>query len=204
VSSPHDERHGARQPRRFDPARIAKLDDPVRLGWVPPEDVVRLLDAPRDGLIVDFGSGTGMYGAEIARRRPDLRVLALDEQPEMLERIAARIAHEQIANLEAIDPGALGPLRGAVDRVLALNVLHELGDDALAALVALLRPGGGALVIDWNADVERPAGPPPQHAYGPAEAHARLARFGDAQPVAAAFPYHHAFVVRPQSELRRR
>lgn len=159
---------------------------------------MRLLDAPRDGVIVDFGSGTGMYAAEIARRRPDLRVLALDEQPEMLERITARIAHEQIGNLEPIDPPALPPLRGTVDRVLALNVLHELGDEALAALVGLLRPDGGALVIDWNADVERPAGPPPQHAYGPADARARLARFGVAEPVVAAFPYHHAFVVRPE------
>jgi SAM-dependent methyltransferase len=194
----HDERHGARQPHRFDPARFAKLDDPARLAWVPPEDVVRLLDAPREGLIVDFGAGTGMYGAEIARRRPDLRVLALDEQPEMLERIVARVDAERLTNLEPIDPGALPALRGEIDRILALNVLHELGDDALAALAALLRPGGAALVIDWNAGVERPAGPPREHVYDPAEARERLARFGAVESADGVFPYHHAFVVRPQ------
>jgi SAM-dependent methyltransferase len=193
-----DDRHGARQPRRFDPARFAKLDDPARLAWVPPEDVVRLLAAPPSGLVVDFGAGTGMYGAEIARRRPDLHVLALDEQPEMLERIAARVAAERLANLEPIDPGALPPLRGEIDRILALNVLHELGDDALATLVTLVRPRGAALVIDWNAAVDRPTGPPREHVYDPDEARERLARFGAVESADCVFPYHHAFVVRPR------
>jgi SAM-dependent methyltransferase len=193
----HDERHGARQPHRFDPARAAKLDDPARLAWVPPDDVVRLLDAPRDGFVVDFGTGTGMYGAAIGRLRPDLRVFALDEQPAMLDRVAARIASEGLANVEPIAPAALDDLRGRVDRILALNVLHELGDDALAALVGLLRPTGAALVIDWNAEVERPAGPRREHVYTPREAHDRLARVGLPTVAAAAFPYHHAFLVRP-------
>lgn len=85
-----------------------------------------------------------MYGAAIARLRPDLRVLALDEQPAMLERVAARVASDGLANLEPIAPAALEALRGRVDRVLALNVLHELGDDALSALIALLHPAGTA------------------------------------------------------------
>ena len=177
---------------------MAKLDDIARLGWVQPEEVARLLDTPRDGVIVDFGAGTGMYSAEMARRRPDARVLALDEQPEMLARIATRISEERLENLEAIDPGALPALQGTVDRILALNVLHELGDDALAALVTLMRPGGAALVIDWNAAVERPAGPPNDHVYDPAEAEERLARFGSVASADGAFPYHHAFLVRPR------
>ena len=55
---------------------------------------------------------------------------------------------------------------GGVERVFALNVLHELGDDALRVLVGLLRPEGVALVVDWNADVERAVGPPNDHVYG--------------------------------------
>jgi len=38
----------------------------------------------------------------------------------------------------------------------------------------MLKPGGFALVIDWNADVDRPIGPPRDHVYSPAEAHRRL------------------------------
>jgi SAM-dependent methyltransferase len=195
----HDDRHGARQPHRFDPARAALLDDPARLAWVPPEEVLRLLAAPEAGLVVDFGAGTGMYAAALARLRPDLRVLALDEQPPMLERLAARAASEGLANVEPIGPEALAGVSGRVDRVLALNVLHELGDDALKALVALLRPEGAALIIDWNAEVERPAGPRRDHVYTPAEAEARLARVGVPTAAPAAFPYHHAFVVRRPS-----
>jgi precorrin-6B methylase 2 len=31
--------------------------------------------------VIDFGAGTGTIAVELARRRPDLEVIALDEQP---------------------------------------------------------------------------------------------------------------------------
>ena len=80
--------------------------------------------------------------------------------------------------------------------MLALNVLHELGDEALRSLRALLKPDGSALLIDWNAHVERPAGPPADHVYSPAEARARLEKLGFQIELDRLFPYHYAFRAR--------
>ncbi len=193
----HGDRHGARQPERFDPARAALLDDPARFKYLPPAEVLRLLDPPPDATAIDFGAGTGTYAIQIARARPDVRVIALDEQPEMLARIRSR-PEAALANLEPAGPDRLPDLAGRADRVLALNVLHELGDAALRALAALPAADGFVLVIDWNAAVERPVGPPRGHTYNQSEALARLEAAGfSAEPLAPA-QYHYVLRARPR------
>jgi SAM-dependent methyltransferase len=192
---PHDHgRHGARQPTRFDPARAALLDDPARFAYLAPEALAALLDAPRNATVVDFGAGTGAYAVALARLRPDLRIVALDEQPEMLALLRANVDRAKVTNVESIASEGALLLRGRADRVLAVNVLHELGDAALGELRDLLHGNGRALFVDWNADVERPLGPPREHVYGPAEARARLERAGLRVVREERFPYHYGIV----------
>ena len=191
----HDARHGAKQSQPFDPARAARLDDPARFEYLPPAALVALLDVGEAATLVDFGAGTAAYAIEIARVRPGARILALDENETMLAHARQKIVEKGVPNVTAIGPSELAPLRGRVDRVLALNVLHELGDAALAELRGLLVRGGKALVVDWNADVERPHGPPGDRVYGVEEARRRLEENGFREIASAGFPYHHAFVV---------
>jgi SAM-dependent methyltransferase len=192
---PHD-RHGAKQPNRFDVARAGMLDDAARFAYVPPERIVELLAVSGAATIVDFGTGTGTYAIELARRLPAATVFALDEQPEMLARLRAKPEAASLRNLHAMSPEELANETGRVDRIFALNVLHELGDEALASFTTLLAPGGSALVVDWNADIARPIGPPNDHVYGIAAARARLAAAGLASDILEGFPYHHAFRAR--------
>jgi SAM-dependent methyltransferase len=189
----HD-RHGARQPHRFDPARAGVLDDRSRFAYLPPAEVFALLDAPRGGSVVDFGTGTGTYAIELARARPDLHVIALDEQQAMLDKLRAKLAPEPLENLELVmaRTPAAHALEGKVDRVLGLNVLHELGDDALKELLALPGPTGRALLVDWSAAVDRDVGPPRDHVYSPEEAAARLASLGFRIDGQRLFRYHYA------------
>jgi 2-polyprenyl-3-methyl-5-hydroxy-6-metoxy-1,4-benzoquinol methylase len=194
--SPDDERHGARQPERFDPERASRLDDPARFEYLPPEEVSRLLGVPVNGRVLDFGTGTGTYAIELARLRPDVEMIALDEQPAMLDRLRAKLEATSLPNLKPTLAAQSANLKGQIDRVLALNVLHELGDAALQSLRAMLSPGGAALFIDWNAEVDRPAGPPRDHVYSPAEARARLEKMGFQIEMERLFPYHYAFRAR--------
>ncbi|HEY0613890.1 MAG TPA: class I SAM-dependent methyltransferase [Candidatus Elarobacter sp.] len=190
----HDDRQGARQPHRFDPARAAILDDTARFAYVPPETLLAEL-APGDGAtVVDFGAGTGLYAIALAERRPDVRVVAFDEQPAMLEHLRGAIARAGLPNLEAVDAAGAGALAGRAGGILVLNVLHEAGDEALAEIGALLAPNGAALFVDWNADVERPMGPPRDHVYGEDEARLRLEAAGFRVAVRPRLPYH--FVLR--------
>ena len=189
-----DDRHGARQPERFNPERAARLDDPARFEYLPPQEVAEMLDIPEGGTLLDFGTGTGTYAIEIALRRPDIEVVAFDEQPEMLGLLLAKPAAAELPNLKPALPSDIAAYKGKVDRVLALNVLHELGDEALRDLKAILKPAGAALFIDWNAAVERPAGPPADHVYSPAEGRQRLEQMGFTIRAEKLFPYHYSIL----------
>jgi len=140
--------------------------------------VVLPLDVPAGSKVVDFGTGTGTYAIELARLRPDIEGIALDELPEMLDRLRAKPNAVALLNLRPTLAGEIGVLGIKIERVLALNVLHELGDEALRVIGALLKPGGFTLFSDWNAGVERPVGPPADHLYKPRDARTRLERIG--------------------------
>lgn len=188
------QRAGARQPERFDAHRADKLDDPSRFEYLPLDAILSLLDLPTGALLVDFGAGTGAFAIRLAQARPDVSVIALDEQPAMLDRLRAKPQAQSLANLRAVLPDELPRLASRADRVLALNVLHELGDAALASLAGLLAPNGFALFIDWNAEAERPVGPPRDHVYSPREAVERLDRLGFSAQLLPPLRYH--YVVR--------
>jgi cyclopropane fatty-acyl-phospholipid synthase-like methyltransferase len=189
-----DARHGARQSERFNPERASRLDDPARFEYLPPEEVARMLDVPPGGRVLDFGTGTGAYAIRLAKLRPDVEVIALDEQLEMLDRLRAKPEATALANLTPVLSTQLEYFNGKIHRVLALNVLHELGDDALRNVKALLKPGGSALFIDWNAEAERPAGPPANHVYSPAEGRQRLEQMGFRVQGERLFPYHYSIL----------
>ena len=188
------QRAGAKQPERFQPHKAARLDDPSRFEYLPPEKIITLLDLPQGATLVDFGTGTGTFAIRVAQARPDVNVVALDEQPEMLDLLRAKPEAKSLANLRPAMPDEIPGLRGRADRVLALNVLHELGDASLAALGSLLGAEGFALFIDWNEEVDRPVGPPKGHVYGPRQAVERLERLGYAPETLEPLPYH--YVVR--------
>jgi 2-polyprenyl-3-methyl-5-hydroxy-6-metoxy-1,4-benzoquinol methylase len=183
-------RHGARQPERFRPSRASLLDDRARLAYLPPDRIFALLHVPTGARVVDFGTGTGLFALELAQRRPDLEIIALDEQPEMLERLRDNPAIAQARNIRPTRSSELARLAGTVDAVLAINVLHELGDEATAGMAGLLKPSGRIVAVDWNGAIERPIGPPREHVYTPDEARARLQAVGLSVAEQAPLSYH--------------
>jgi SAM-dependent methyltransferase len=193
----HDHsRHGAKQPEVFDPARAALLDDPQRFVHLPPELIFTLLDAPRNGTVVDFGTGTGTFAIELAGQRPDLKVIALDEQPAMLELLKKKLRANQPGNLQPLLSDKIDSIRGMADRVLAINVLHEVGDEVLREMSQLLTPQGSILIVDWDAAVDRPVGPPKGHTHTMAEARSRLVDAGLAVESLQPLRYHFALRAR--------
>lgn len=191
----HTDRHGARQPQRFDPQHAAKLNDTSRFEVLPPDRLFAMLEAPEGGRVVDFGTGTGLFAAELARQRPDVTIIALDEQPEMLAQLAGNPA-AQAKNIVPAGPDALPRLRGTADGVLALNVLHELGDEAIRDMAELLTASGRLVVADWNGAIDRPVGPPRDHVYTPEEGRKKLERAGLEIVDSALWTYHYVLVAR--------
>ena len=122
--------------------------------------------------------------------------VAYDVQPEMLDIVRRRTAELCLENFSAASWEET-QARAPYDRIIALNVLHEIDDATLRSIAPLLAPQGDVLIFDWDATIDRPTGPPAEHAHSPAEGWDRIARSGlrcierirDPR-----FPYH--FIVR--------
>ena len=155
---------------KFDPANWQRLENPERLKELPPHVVVSLLKLAGARTVVDFGAGTGMFTIPIALAMPGGTVMAVDEVPELLQRLREKLEapgredlRERVKLVQASHSRI--PLEdGVADRVLALNVLHHIDQDqlALGEITRILAPGGRLVVIDFGA-IDRPVGPPKDH-----------------------------------------
>ena len=138
---------------RFDPANFAKLEDPDRLGWQPPDVVVGLLGLTGGETVVDYGAGTGVYTLAIAAALPRGRVVAVDLSRDLLDILREQADAGLAARVEIVhDEATIVPLPdGAADAVLAVNVWHELYDEtpALTEIEAPARPRRPPAIIDW-------------------------------------------------------
>jgi len=173
------------------------LDAAERDAYLPDGAVADLLELTGAETVLDYGAGTGRISLVLAERLPNGRVVAVDESAEMIVHLAERLA--SVSNAEVIDiNGNAVPLDdGSVDRVLALNLLHEVRSErALEEMHRLLRADGFLLVIDWNRDGPSEPGPPTELRYRLQEAIAECekAGFQVEQPPSDRFPYH--FVLR--------
>ena len=126
----------------WDAARYHRVSDPQR-GWG-----LRVLDrlAPARGeRILDIGCGTGRLTSEVARRAPDLTVVALDRSATMLSE-ATRHSGERARFLQA-DAAALPFRSSAFDAVFSTATFHWVRDhDRLFAEIHRVLASGGRLV----------------------------------------------------------
>jgi ubiquinone/menaquinone biosynthesis C-methylase UbiE len=190
-----------REPHKFDPAKAARLDRPERQRILPNECVVDLLDLDGSETVVDYGAGSGALTVPVARAVPGGAVHAVDESPQMLDLLRERLEGAGIENVRLhLVRSNVVPLEDSVaDRVLAVNLLHEvIGESALEEMRRLLRPGGFLLVIDWRADIEREMGPRSDVSLTPEEGRKMLEAAGfEVIPTGEKrFPYHFSFIAR--------
>jgi SAM-dependent methyltransferase len=117
-------------------------------------DVLRKLDPPADGSVLEVGCGTGILSVPIARRVR--RFVGIDFAEEAIAVLGERLHREGLSHrceLQVLDMLA-APERerlATFDRVLMYAVLHysrseEEGIGFLRAALGRLRPGGVALI----------------------------------------------------------
>jgi ubiquinone/menaquinone biosynthesis C-methylase UbiE len=148
-------------------ASLTGLYDPIvaltmrEARWRP-----ALLDAigerlPQGGIAVDVGAGTGTFASALAAARPDASVVAVDGDPEILDRARAKQGAEAVDWRQGL-AGELPLEPGSVDAVSMSLLLHHLTPEpkraALADARRVLRPGGWLHVADWG----RPRGALPR------------------------------------------
>ncbi len=144
-------------------AYLAKLEDPERVSWQRPDEVVARLGLRAGDVACDVGAGPGYFALRLALAvGASGRVHAIDAEPRMTELLERRAREAGLANVNPIvaaDGAALPP--EPVDLVLMVNAFHHFPDGAgyLRALAGRLRPGGRIVNVDFHAG-ELPVGPP--------------------------------------------
>ncbi len=111
----------------------------------------------REGMtVIEPGPGMGFFTLELARLvGPSGRVIAVDVQPRMLDKLRQRAAKSGLqaridTRLAGKDSMGLDDLRAKIDFALAFAVVHEIPLQAnfFGQVAATLKPGGTVLVAE--------------------------------------------------------
>ncbi|MBM7806708.1 2-polyprenyl-3-methyl-5-hydroxy-6-metoxy-1,4-benzoquinol methylase [Geodermatophilus bullaregiensis] len=106
------------------------------------------------GRVADVGCGMGWSSIGIARAFPGAHVDGLDVDEPSVEQARRNAEQAGVADrvrFRTVDAAAVGE-RGSYDLVTAFECVHDLADPVavLAAMRAMVRPGGTVLVVDEN------------------------------------------------------
>jgi ubiquinone/menaquinone biosynthesis C-methylase UbiE len=148
--------------RKFDPAKLERLNDPERLVQLDPDRLWEAAGAPDARTVVDVGAGTGTFAFEFARRMCGGTVYACDTEDVMLEWIRSHTPRDLPAEIATVhsDESRLPLPDDIAELVVMINLHHELHAPTLLLADArrVAREGGRLLVVDWKPE-ETPRGP---------------------------------------------
>ena len=149
--------------RKFDPAKLAKLNDPKRLEILSPEVIWAKADLKNPEILVDIGAGTGFFALHFSKRLQAGKVYACDISEDMITWMENNLPME---SRDVVMPvkmeKSLVPLPdGIADLVYMINLHHELEEPVMVIreTLRLLKDGGKLIIIDWKKE-ETPEGPP--------------------------------------------
>jgi len=112
--------------------------------------------------VLEPGPGMGFFTLELARLvGPRGRVVAVDVQPKMLDRLKRRAAEAGLLDrmdIRTASPESMGiaDLKGSVDFILAFAVVHEVGDARrfFAEAASASKPGALLLFVEPRGHVK--------------------------------------------------
>lgn len=151
------------EPKKFDPKKLAKLNDPKRLEYLKPDLIWDTIGPGRPQTVVDIGAGTGVFAALFSRKMDGGKMYACDVSDVMVEWMKDHLPRElqgRIVPMKMEESSVPLP-DGTADLVYMINLHHELDDPGKITKEAyrILRKGGSLAVIDWKKE-ETPEGPP--------------------------------------------
>jgi precorrin-6B methylase 2 len=131
------------------------LTRPERDAEEQPDRVVAELKIPKRATVVDLGAGVGYFTWRLAQQvGPQGRVIAVDIQEGMLDRMKKNLEDRGVTNVEMVlgtpeDPHLPA---GEVDLVLIVDVYHELAhpEKTMEHVRRSLKPEGRVVLIEYR------------------------------------------------------
>jgi ubiquinone/menaquinone biosynthesis C-methylase UbiE len=154
--------------KRFPASEAHRLDDPARMVWLPPAEVLGALSLRPGDTIADLGAGTGYFSLPLAKAvGTEGKVYAVDAQAEMLAHLRQKLQQGSVSNVELIHAEAESTALpdACCSLVFLANVWHEFADCSavLDESRRILKHRGRIAIIDWRPDVARENEPPLDH-----------------------------------------
>lgn len=123
------------------------IDNPLRRRIQPPSEMPIRHGIEPGMTVLEVGPGNGRYTLETARRVGDLgKVIAVDIEPKMIERVTQRAQAEGVTNLEArvANVYELPFQDGTFDAACMITVISEIPDPerAMGEFYRVLTPSG--------------------------------------------------------------
>ena len=148
----------------FDADRAAALESVDRYQWCSAEELRSQVAPHGNARLADLGSGTGFYTDVVAPYAG--QVYAVDLQSEMHALYEQKGVPENVSLVRA--PVETLPFAdNSLDAAFSTMTYHEFsGDDAVAELGRVLRPGGRLVTVDWSNNGQGAAGPPLDQRHG--------------------------------------
>ena len=141
---------------------LKKLENPIRLAELSPQETLAKLGLNQQKTFADIGAGTGIFSFA-AVNFTNKPVYAIDISHEAIEYISNKKAILNTENLIPLYEIDSIP-ENSVDIALMCTVLHELDDknSTLSNVYKTLNNNGMFAVIDFHKR-KTPFGPPPEH-----------------------------------------
>jgi ubiquinone/menaquinone biosynthesis C-methylase UbiE len=141
--------------RKFDPAHLARLNDPEREKVLDPDALWTGFGVTQPLTVIDVGAGTGFFSVRFASRLARGGTLyACDVSLEMVDWMEKNLPAEARGAVTPllVQENAISVTDSSADLAYMINVFHELEDPPLmlSELFRLLAPGGRLAVVDWK------------------------------------------------------
>jgi ubiquinone/menaquinone biosynthesis C-methylase UbiE len=149
--------------KKFDPRKLAKLNDPKRLEYLNPDLIWDTMNPEHPRTVVDIGAGTGFFAFLFSGKMNGGRMYACDVSDIMVEWMKDNLPLKQKDSVIPLkmEESSVPLPDGAADLVYMINLHHELDEPEKITREAyrLLGKGGRLAVIDWK-KTDTPEGPP--------------------------------------------
>ena len=131
------------------------LDRPERVEEEEPDKAIEALAIRPGATVADVGAGSGYMTVRLAIAvGPTGRVYATDVQPEMIEKLTARVKTGHLQNVTPVLSATDDPRlpEGVLDLILMVDVYHELAapQRMLQQLKRALKPSGRMVLVEYR------------------------------------------------------